>query len=247
MFLLLGIFVCKKGIADPACKSNEPAPNITTTVTFHRRQATVFASYLNLTITDVTDMTPTKPAPIEDLEAYLSVLDWILDYNKANVPAPSSIVQSFWSGYEQLDAGFDAVLLPTFHGLLAFPVFFFNANHYGNANLQTETISPDLPPEFYTTASIVAPYVKLKFDHVFLGLFIALQGIALIFLWVVVVWGFAVSRHLPDISSFPGFDVMFKTQPWNLRALEEEGDLWEKGDSEILRLMRDVRATSRKF
>ena len=237
--------MCKQGLEDEACKSNLGAPNITTKVTFYRRKATVFVSYSNLTVTDIQDMTPAQLSPIDDIAAYRAALSWILDYEAADIPAPSSVVQAFWGGWEQLETDLGSVLRPTFHGLLAFPAWMFNANNFGNANLPKRVVSDDLPPEHYTSASIVAPYVKLKFDPLFFNLFIGLQGVALLFLWGVVVWGFFISADLPDISSFPAFDVAFKAMPRHAHGLEN-GDVWEDGDTAILGLMRDARVYGRR-
>ena len=80
-----------------------------------------------------------------------------------------------------MDPSTSVVLSQNFQSILTFPFWLFNANNYGNTALQAQQIIPMLPMEFYTEASIVAPYVKIKFDWVMFVIFLVLQGLAISF------------------------------------------------------------------
>jgi hypothetical protein len=244
-----GIFVCTDGIVDGKCSlTSTSAPNLTTTVHFYRRQTNLLVSKDNYTITSAADFSPAIPAPIaDDVEAYRDVLHWLLDYSAANIPPPSSILENFWTAREQLqNPTTDVFFLQAFQGILAFPVWLFNANNYGNDALAEKTMvdpaSGLLAPEFYTRASLVRPYLKLKFDPTVLVVFGACQLVVLMFSAVVLAWAAHRAAALPSVSSFPVFDCYFK--PEVVRGKEfvdpHRVDVWRAGDSEILELMKNT-------
>ena len=240
---MIGIFVCVNGTSSGKCQTTDPTPNITTTLSFFRREATVLASKSNLTILSIPRLTDPIPVQGLDAEQYRAVLAWLLDYEAAGIPAPSSLVENFWSAKDQLQNEFsDAILLQNFRSILAFPLWLFNANNYGNTGLEERVVQDDLPPEFYTKASIVAPITKIKFNPVMIFLFVAFQGIILLLVWVVFVWSLLYWKTLPAISSFPAFDVSVKAQSGINGAVDGiETDYWYVGDAELLRIADGVR------
>jgi len=213
---------------------------LTTTATFHRRQANLLVSKSNHTITSVANLTPAEAAPIDDVQAYKQVLGWLLDYNASNIPAPSSIIESFWTASEQMtNPSTDSLPLQNFRSILAFPVWMFNANNYGNPDLLLKNISPDLPKEFYTQASFVQPYLKLKFDPIVLTVFFVSHVVVLGFSAVALIWAMCHAKKLPTISSFPVFDIYFKPQV-RIKNPMDNIDVWHVQDSEIISLMKNA-------
>ncbi|KAK0627904.1 hypothetical protein B0T14DRAFT_422946 [Immersiella caudata] len=213
-------------------------PNITTTMAVFGRQATVISARSNLTITSISDLTP--PIPISmtasDVRAYRAALSWLMDFSAANIPAQSSILEIFWDNQDSLSGTYtDGILLQNFRGILAFPIWLFNANNYGNTALNNSELNVGLPPEFYTKAAVVSPLVKLHFDSTLLKVFIVLEGIVVLTLWVALFWLFAPwsSGASFVISSFPAFDFLFKTD-----VVEAVGDSRSSGDTETGRLKR---------
>ena len=98
-----------------------------------------------------------------------------------------------------------------------------------------------LSPQFYTTVSIVEPYVKLKFDNAMFVLCVVLQGLVLIFVWTVLVWTCLRRSSLTfPVSAFPFFDARHKL----LMDGEEgiSGRLAARAQtSEIIRTMKNAR------
>jgi len=93
----VGLFLCG-GISSGKCVVNQtPTPSITTTMTLFRRQGTVLSSRSNLTITGISDLTPPMPILLatSDIDAYKSVLSWLLDYSAAKIPPSSSVLEIF--------------------------------------------------------------------------------------------------------------------------------------------------------
>lgn len=224
----VGLFMCD-GISEGKCVVNQtPTPNLTTTMTVFRRYGTVLSARSNSTIMSLSDLTPPEPVPFTaaDITAYKSALSWLMDYSAANVPAPSSILQVFWENQQSLsDVNTDSILLQTLRSVLVFPIWLFNANNHGNTALTNKILNPDLPAEFYTTAAIVSPMVKLQFDSTFLKVFIVLQGIVLVALWIALVWLFLPWSTGAGLitSPFPALDFLFKAEVLD-GALDASGD-----------------------
>ncbi|KAK0611883.1 hypothetical protein B0T14DRAFT_595249 [Immersiella caudata] len=240
-----GIFVCRDGVAKGVCKTTDPTPNVTTTFTLYRRFGTILGAKSNYTIVSASNLTEPQPISFSssDVEAYTSVLDWLLDFDKAGVPAPSSIVETFWTSKNQLEYGFtSAIMLRNFRSILVFPVWLFNANNAGNPSLRETEMATDVPAEHYVTASLVQPYTKIKFNTPLVVTFVAFQGLALIFAWMVLVWSFSVRRSLPEISSFPLFDAEFKAQAL---GVPDARNVWTYRDKEILDAMAGARVERR--
>ncbi|KAK0649223.1 hypothetical protein B0T16DRAFT_326601 [Cercophora newfieldiana] len=242
-----GIFVCAGGIADGECQTTNPAPNITTSLSFFRRYGTVLGAKSNMTIIEASNFTAPEPVSFSssDVEAYRKVLAWLLDYSAADIPAPSSIVETFWSAKNQLQDPISRALIQrNFRSVLVFPLWLFNANNYGNKGLDERIIQRDLPPEFYTTASLVKPYTKIKFDPGLVATFIGFQAVALVFAWFVLFWTFSVRRSLPEISSYPLFDVEFKAEARG-QHVPDPRNVWGYRDKEILDAMGGAKVERR--
>lgn len=198
-------------------------PNITTTMAVFGRQGTVISARSNLTITGISDLTPPVPIAMtaSDVVAYRAALSWLMDFSAANIPAQSSILEIFWDNQGSLSGTYtDGILLQNFRSILAFPIWLFNANNYGNTALNNSELNVGLPPEFYTRAAVVSPLVKLQFDSTLLKVFIVLEGIVLLTLWAALLWLFAPwsSGASFAISSFPAFDFLFKTDVFEAAA-----------------------------
>ena len=232
-----GLFICN-GTLNGKCVAEDPTPNIVTTMSFFRRQGTVLAARSNLTIMGLSDLSSPDPITISqsDVVAYTSALSWLLDFNAANIPAPSSIIEIFWSNQDSLNDTFtDGILLQNFRSVLAFPLWLFNANNYGNTKLSDKVLNPDLPAEFYTQAAVVAPLVKLKFDPSLLLVFICLEGVVLVSLWgTLLLLCMPRSRGaVPKITPYPLFDILFKASIPRISDDHMDG-LTKAGSSKIL-------------
>ncbi|KAK4445479.1 hypothetical protein QBC34DRAFT_472396 [Podospora aff. communis PSN243] len=153
------------------------------------------------------------PTVSKSRKSYRTALSWLLDYSAANIPAPSSILEIFWDNQDNLsDPYTEGILLQNFRSILAFPIWLFNANNYGNPELNGKVLNPGLPPEFYTEAAVVSPLVKLHFDGTLLKVFIVLEGIVLLTLWAGILLLFAPWSSGAGLvmSSFPAMDFFFK-------------------------------------
>lgn len=235
--------MCTKGIDGDQCKTIHPTPNITSVATFYTRHATIINSRSNysiISVEDTSDPIPLTDADI-DISAYRHALRWLLNYTAADIPPPSSIAQGFWSSADQLgDPSTYGIIAQNFQSILAFPFWLFNVNNWGNTNLSHDAISPDLPPEFYTRAEFVEPYTKLMFDPSRFGVFVALQGCAIIFVWAVLVWVWVAEGRLPECSSFPLFDFANRTRV----SAGVVGELGSGGNSIIIDKTAGVRVES---
>ncbi|KAK7954687.1 hypothetical protein PG988_015381 [Apiospora saccharicola] len=264
--LMAGMFVCPKGIAKGACAANKPAPNITTQVAFHSLQASFVSSRKNYTVTSIEDttvctvnltydtaddspilticQTSKNVTPILDLElpAYREALRWLLNYTDANIPPPTSIAQSFWDSQRQLsDPSTWGILEQNVQSILVFPFWLFNVHNWGNTQIkENETIST-LPPEFYTEASLVEPYVKLRVDKGMFALFLTFQILAILFVSGVVVWVWLSKGPARKPSSFPLFDIVFRAQVRGGANLKCSPDI---SDSDIISGLEDTRVAA---
>ncbi len=127
-----------------------PIPNITTSLSLYHRYATVVVAKSNMSIVTVSEVSApesAQPSLLDDLPAFRAALTWLLNYTAADIPAPSSIAQNFWSGRTELtDPTAQPAMVQNFQSLLALPLWLFNANGIGNPPLPNET-TPDLPPK----------------------------------------------------------------------------------------------------
>lgn len=139
--------------------------------------------------------------------------------------------------------------LQNFQSTFAFPIWLFNARNYGKSKLKKITtiaapLEVGLPPSFYSTASLVAPYQKPKINFAMVVVFITLQGSAIVFVWAVLLWVlvlvFKNDRFgFPSTSSYEIFDVAFNTRIENSAGSVEDVPGGESED--VLRIMKIAR------
>ncbi|KAL3477565.1 hypothetical protein BJX99DRAFT_257378 [Aspergillus californicus] len=209
-----GIYVCPD-ITGSTCNLDEgiPYPNITATFSIFSRKATIITTRSNMSITSMTSSTPPVPISTLDLDTFQEAISWILDFNSAGIPVATSIMQQFYSGQEQLQSTYwSPELKHTFQSIIVFPLWMFNVNNMGNIDLHGRDINPNLPPEFYTTASVVVPHNKIMISTSMFSTFVVLQTTVHLFAWGVLAW-FCIRRPVvPGITSYPLFDFSFKTR-----------------------------------
>jgi len=190
----------------------------------------------------ILDMSQPSLEPDIDLSGFHLALDWLLDFNASNTPAPSSIAGLFWMAQDQLqDEYWSSEEYHALQSLIAFPLWFFQPNNYGNIELRPNVTISTLPPEFYTTAAITTPYTKLVVNQAMFCAFLILEGTVLVFLWVVPIWLCLAPKKIPNISSFSLLDFAFKT---NLVGLD--GGVLAK-DEYSRRLLRANGKTTREI
>jgi hypothetical protein len=155
-----------------------------------------------------------SPVPVLDIDlaSYREALRWLLNFTAAEIPPPSSIAQSFWvSGRQMQSPSTTGIILQNFQSVLAFPFWFFNSNNWANPQLTQDVIVSTLPPQFYTEASIVAPYTKIQVSRPVFVVFCIFQGLVMVFIWVVLLWVAFGAGRVPKTSSYPLYDIIFNT------------------------------------
>lgn len=179
-----------------------------------------------------------------DLSAYRASMGWLLDFNASGIPAPSSIAGVFWSSPDQLSSDYwSSELYHSFQSLLAFPFWQFNPNNFGNTHLNAKEIASDLPPEFYTTASITKPYTRIIINKFMFIAFLLLESFILAFIWMVPVWLWLYPRKMPKRSSYPLIDFAFKSSISRLSEGDMSKRLMEASDRETRSVLKDVFVT----
>lgn len=238
-----GLFLCNGTLPHPCpLDTTLPLPNITTSFTLSRLTTTVLASRSNLTILALSDLSAPTPLPFTPtaLAAYRAALVYLLDYSAAGIPPPSSILEVFWSACRSLpDPFLDGIVLQQLRSVLAFPVWLFNANNYGNTALEGGVVNPGLPEEFYTRGEVVRGVVKLGVERGFLvGGFMVVEGVVLAVLWLglgVLFWP-GKRRGGGETTEFPVVDLLFGA---DVRAAVSK----EKGEesASVVKRVRGVR------
>ncbi|KAL4994396.1 hypothetical protein BDV10DRAFT_189064 [Aspergillus recurvatus] len=201
-----GVYVCPSGAYNGTCMLGSAPfyPNLTTTFSVFTRETTFVAARSNMSIVSVTSSSPPKQTPSLDIASFRAALTWILDFNSSGIPPATSIAQQFYSSQEQLKSRYwSPDLKQTFHSLLAFPFWFFNANNLGNVENHGQGISDHLPPEFYTNASLATSHSRIIISPAAFFAFIVLQSILHLFIWSVFVWLCFKRPSLPAITSYP--------------------------------------------
>lgn len=121
---------------------------------------------------------------------------------------------------------------------MAFPFWLFNDNNWGNTALRSNQIISTLPGQFYTEASIVKPYQKIRFDKGMFVLFLVLQCLVMCILWGVMVWVWVSGNGSVKTSSFPLFDIAFKAKIENERT---DTNLQKSDSREVIKFVRGSR------
>ncbi|KAK7946989.1 uncharacterized protein PG986_011310 [Apiospora aurea] len=225
--LRAAIFSCTQGTDAGECLGDRSLPNITYGIKLFSRQLSIIASQSNHSIMGMEDLTEAKLLPPIDLQAYRMSLDWLLNFTAANIPAASSIAANFAvADFQASDLSQDGVMSRNFQSILAFPLWLFNDNNWGNLALDANTITPTLPPQFYTTATIVASYGKIGFNRTMTGASFDLGC---------VVMDLVSLNPLPYISSFPLFDATFKLEKQELA--QDQTVVFKAEDTHVLELV----------
>lgn len=95
-----------------------------------------------------------------------------------------------------------------------------------------------MPPQFYTQASLVAPGHEYALYRGMCVAFLVLQSLALLFVGVVfgaILFG---KWRFPDTSSFPLFDVKYRTKV--VRGRDSEQELAGVNVARVVEVMRDA-------
>ncbi|KMU73562.1 hypothetical protein CISG_10104 [Coccidioides immitis RMSCC 3703] len=158
-----GLYVCPNGTQAGKCEGTVCKAN-------------VVASRSNYSVVAISEIgEPTKNTDI-DLVGFKEAITWLLDYKAAQIPATSSIAEHFWSGQDQLSNKYwSRELYQTFQSILAFPLWKFNPNNFGNVELSAQEITTSLPPEFHTKAAIATPYTRIVLNKSMFILFLLLH------------------------------------------------------------------------
>ncbi|KAL5343520.1 hypothetical protein BJX70DRAFT_394076 [Aspergillus crustosus] len=210
-----GLYICPGGVWNDTCELGSASfyPNLTSTFSVFSRKTTSIVARSNMSIVSVTSSGPPTLNPSLDLENFRAAIDWILDFNASNIPSPTSIAQQFFSGRDQLQSAYwSPILIQTFHSILAFPFWFFNPNNFGNIEGYGTGITPNLPPEFYITASVAVPHTKIIISTAMFTTFLTLQVILHLFIWALFAWLCITYPRLPVITSYPLFNFAFKAR-----------------------------------
>lgn len=136
------------------------------------------------------------------------------------------------------------ILNQNFQSILAFPFWFFNSNNWANTKLKYDELVPGLPPQFYTTASVVEPYSKIKINQNMFILFVTLQCLVIAAIWAALFWLWYTNKGVvPAMSSYPMFDIAYKAR---LEDAETEKDILQMGNSKILGMMVNAKVLVKK-
>src|SRR5271168_2056152 len=131
----VGLYVCN-GTRDGRCLENGLAPNLATTFSIYSRRSTVVAARSNFSILSVSHDGPVTHITDIDLDSYRMALGWLLNYTAAGIPAPSSLAEYFWDAPAQLTSIYwSSELRQAMHSILAYPLWAFTTNNYGNIDL----------------------------------------------------------------------------------------------------------------
>ncbi|KAL4877496.1 hypothetical protein BJY04DRAFT_222054 [Aspergillus karnatakaensis] len=210
-----GLYVCLEGAWNGTCGLGSASffPNLTTTFSIFTRRTTFITARSNMSITSVTSSSSPTQLNTLDIPTFRAAISWILDFNASNIPSPTSIAQQFYSSQSQLQNTYwSPILIQTFHSLLAFPFWFFNPNNLGNMEGYGTGITPNLPAEFYTTASVAVPHGKIIISTAMFYTFLTLQITIHLFIWSVLAWLWITNPPVPEITSYPLFDFAVKTR-----------------------------------
>ena len=161
--ILSGLFVCGDGIQNGDCKSSTNPARLMATFSIYQRHATITSARLNMSITAVREITTPHQLVEIDIDALKQSFTWLFNSTAANIPAPSSPAQFFWTAQSQLQDEYTSIApYQLFQSLLAFPFWHFNDNNFGNVRLGSQNITTSLPEEFYTTAAVDKPMDKIS-------------------------------------------------------------------------------------
>ena len=199
----------------------------------YNRECTVVASRSDFRIASIESLGDATQDPAPDVQGFRQAIDWLLDFHAAEIPAPSSIAAMFWNGQEQMTNRFwNSELATAFQSILAFPIWMFHANNFGNVELSAHEIVANLPQEFYTTAAISTPLTRIIIDRAVFAVFIVFESLVILFALLILAWILMQERktHV-EISSYPLIDFCLKT---NFKDVYNEADRREHQIENVL-------------
>lgn len=158
--------MCTDGMNNNECWTASRPPEVTTTLSLYSRHASITAARSNLSIIAVNALDTPIQETVLDLDALKVAFSWLLNFTAADVPAPTSIAQYFWTVQDQLGSEYWSVEpYQIFYSILAFPFWQFNPNNFGNTDLDARNVVAGLPSDCYTTASIGNPLDRIAVDR----------------------------------------------------------------------------------
>jgi hypothetical protein len=107
--------------------------------------------------------------------------------------------------------------------------------------LRSNQITPSLPPQFYTEASLVSPFTKIKFNPAMFALFLTLQVFTMVFSWGVLFWLWLGPRVATKMSLWSVFDVAYNTKVQG----EDDVRFQRLTTSEIIGVMKTAQVHTR--
>ncbi|KAH8690821.1 hypothetical protein BGW36DRAFT_432603 [Talaromyces proteolyticus] len=250
--LKAGVYVCTNGTRDGQCLASSESgstPNVTTTFTTSSYTASSVNSVENSTILSVFNLVAQEAAAAVDVQTLSLAIGWLLNYTAANLPPESSPDFQFWeTGSDTYQTIWQTNSYIMLKSILGFILWEFSVNNDGNlAVLYTEPngLTPDLPSEFHTTASICIPLERFVLDRTYFIVYIVFQSVALVFCWSVVLWAGLIRKQLPEITSMAAVDFGAKLR--STQTLDEK--LFsqvrrEDGNKQIRYALQGVRVTS---
>jgi hypothetical protein len=215
--VIAAIYVCDLGTNHTTgeCLSNhtlygDGPPSINTTFSVTRLTTDLVVSRANFSVLQLSPSTdPIADHSListNDLAAYRFAIHWLLNNTAAGIPAPSSIIEYFWSAPLQITSPeyWSPGPRVAFESLLAYPLWFWQGNNVGNSALRfidghqyeadgmtaaegmVEALREVLGNEYVTEAGLSGPAVRITVDEGMFATFCILIGAVLAVAWGVV-------------------------------------------------------------
>lgn len=236
----IAIQVCQNGTAGQICQNR--GSKVSATLAVHSRRATTACAIANNSILSVSQLGAPVLNDDIDIEALGDALTWLLNFTAAGIPAQSSVVFSLWYNPPYVSYHYWSMeAYKTLKSLLAFPLWEFSENNFGNPYLD----STPRPPEFKTSASISEPFMRLVIDKNMWITYLVLESVMISIFWIIIAWRCCWRMYLPANSSHPLIDSAVKLVERKSGVLLSEAggkarDLWNAGDREILSCFGDL-------
>jgi hypothetical protein len=235
------VFNCAQGQDNNKCRDTGSRWNVSTTVQSYRRQATAISARSNNSIVEVINIGQAEPSNITDIQALQDALSWLFNCTAAGLPIQSSLVYQIWdtsAGLSEHDWAVEAY--KTLTSSLAFALWFFNPNSYGNPaytnaiNTNPQNAWEVLPSEYVTVAAAAQPSTHFVVDKGMFLLYVVLQAIPVVVAWVIYVVLLIIGLPKTTISSFPLLDFWFKANM--VGPLSPREEMADCGDSELINM-----------
>jgi hypothetical protein len=213
----------------------------------YTRHATATCARSNNSILSVSDIKNTTTTIIDNLDTVNQGVGWLLNYTAASLPPVSSPAFILWNHNQELsEHDWAVVSYDTLKSTLAFVIWFFSENSYGNPELlnSAKCIVQILPEEYQTTASLCQIYIKLVIDSRMLALYAVLEILPLCFCWMVLLWR-VVTRCPPnDTILYPLIDFLSRAEIEPASVLLTNSTAKEK-DRDVIARIETAKARQR--